>query len=623
MPTGNPLRRLPSVLAMPELRRRLDRVLRELTVGEDEVVAILKLDPLAVARGLRVLNAPIYRRSSGLPSVRGLVKELGVTLAKRLFLSHHECADDPGLVQLWRHAIATAHAAEELAGRTGLLDPEVAYLLGLLHDLPEWLQRLDGPAATAARVRTGSAPTDWILHWQLPAPLVSLMLAVEMGDRARSTNEPPDSAALIRAAELLAELADYRHPNAEADAWLSRTMTSVDKSELMLAQRLRRRVEGALRSFGFDPAISAAEIAAAPPTRREPTAPRGTLDEVVLSIHGCTRSESYRGIITALTAAAVRYGGFDRTFFARWNDAGSTLILRSKADSSARRMNQLRVSLGELEVDALREAVTAERPVLLRAQPNATGGLLGALSTDEMLAVPLNRDFALPAFLLLDRSLTLAPLGDQADLTLAQLLSGTGSLLIQNLLLRRRQQRAQKFALTDPLTRLFNRRMGIMALEQAIARTHRDSRPLTVLMCDLDHFKRLNDTLGHLQGDAALQATADVLRHAVRRADTVCRYGGEEFLVVLPDATPADATVLATRLFTAVHSRGEELGLPITVSIGLTSFRPGDTVETLLHRADRALYASKGYGRNRFSADVDGEELPAPNSPPQQPFGTS
>jgi diguanylate cyclase (GGDEF)-like protein len=128
-------------------------------------------------------------------------------------------------------------------------------------------------------------------------------------------------------------------------------------------------------------------------------------------------------------------------------------------------------------------------------------------------------------------------------------------------------------------------------------------------MCDLDHFKRLNDTLGHVRGDAALRSTADVLRHSVRKSDTVCRYGGEEFLVVLPDTTPDEATVLAARMFTAVQARGETLGLPITISIGLTCCRPGDTLETILMRADHALYASKGHGRNRFSADIEADEV--------------
>ena len=105
----------------------------------------------------------------------------------------------------------------------------------------------------------------------------------------------------------------------------------------------------------------------------------------------------------------------------------------------------------------------------------------------------------------------------------------------------------------------------------------------------------------------------------VRRNDTVCRYGGEEFLVMLPDTTPDEATVLATRMFTAVHARGEALELPLSVSIGLTCHRFGDSVESMLLRADRALYASKDYGRNRFSADVDYEDDAPADAEPRGP----
>jgi diguanylate cyclase (GGDEF)-like protein len=257
----------------------------------------------------------------------------------------------------------------------------------------------------------------------------------------------------------------------------------------------------------------------------------------------------------------------------------------------------------------MRRALEIERPVRvdrpMGQRVGQMGGLLGALSVDEALLVPLNREFATPSFLVLDRSLSLEPIQLVADTGAATTLGMTGSLLNENLLLRRRRQRADKFALIDPLTRLFNRRMGVQTLDQEIARADRSRQPLTVLMCDLDHFKHLNDSFGHLQGDQALRQTATVLRQTLRRTDVICRFGGEEFLVVLPDTTAEDATVLAARLFTAVEARGLELGLPITISIGLTTLRPDDTVESLLHRADQALYASKGQGRNRFSADAD------------------
>jgi diguanylate cyclase (GGDEF)-like protein len=605
----NPLRQLPSVLAMKGLRQRLGHVMHEQVTGENELVALLKIDPLTVVRGLRAASPALFRQANGLPTVRGIVHSLGPTLSRKLFLQPTmEVAECDQLKQLWHHAIATAHAAEGLAARTGLLEPEVAYLVGLLHDLPEWLRQLNqidsGPATTTFQA------TDCILNWQLPAPFVSLLLAIDTGDKPKSAENPTDPAGLILAAEKLAELAGYNH--AQCDAGVSQqSALKTEQPELDLAAELRHKVTKSLQAFGFDREACKSELAT-PDEDSTSDYTQSNIEQIVVSILGCTRSKSYRGIITLLTAASLRYGNYDRAFYAKWHNESGTLTLRSKADSSARRMVRTRLQVTNNEAEILRSAQESLTPRHLVTGANSTNSLLGLLSTDELLVIPLNCDLKTPAFLLLDRSVTLTPITASSDLTMATMLGMTGSLLIQNLLLRRRRQRADKLALTDPLTRLYNRRMGIHALEQAVARTGRNGRPLTILMCDLDHFKRLNDTLGHVCGDTALRATADVLRHSVRKTDTVCRYGGEEFLIMLPDTTPDEATVLAARMFTSVQARGNELNLPITVSIGLTSHRKGDSMESLLIRADQALYASKGNGRNRFSADIDDDDGMSP-----------
>lgn len=615
---GNPLRAMPSVLSIRDLQRRWRRVALEMQLGLDELEQLLRLDPLAVLRGLRAANAPVFRGRDAVDSVRGLVRALGQSLSQRLLDGEAiVVAGTSSLRTLWRHAIATGVAAEELARRANQVDPGTAYLVGLLHDLPDWLHTID----TQFQPQAGRTPAaQWIEHWQLPPTIAQALSALADGSGA-----PAEIAALVatvRNGERLAELADYRHPNASEGGSDERDdhadddhheLGAVDKADLLAAQRVRRRVEGALRTFGLDPTIPDSEGG---PLRVDPRFQvnrSGGLDEVVLSVLGCTRSERYRGIITALTAAAVRYGSYDRAFYARWNPTESALVLRSKADASSRRLQADTLVPLPAEAEALRQALRDERPAHLVATLGQRHGVLGTLGADELLAVPLNREFALPAFLLLDRSVTLIPIDHDRDVTLASTLGMTGSLLNENLLLRRRRQRAQKFAVIDPLTRLYNRRMGLAALEREVARTERTRRPLTVLMCDLDHFKHLNDTYGHLQGDVALRAAADVLRQTLRRSDVICRFGGEEFLVVLAETAPDDATVLAARLFVAIEAAGHALGLPMTISIGLTSHRPGDRAEDLLHRADGALYASKDHGRNRFSADIDDlDDVPQP-----------
>lgn len=606
----NPLGHLPSVLAIRDLRRRLGRALQGRDVRQDEVVRILQLDPLAVVRGLRAAAAPAFGPPPPAWSVRRIAERLGPAPARRLLQAQPATtAGTLALRRLWLHAIATAFAAQDLAAQTGILDPEEAYLLGLLHDLPLWLELVGVPASTESSPIPAAA---WIDHWQLPPQLTALFATRSAPAGHPLVERPTDATALVFAAELLADLADFGHPGDDDEPELtSAVLAAADKKDLVAAQRLRRQVEGALRAFGLDPTQPEPDPDQEHCLLLDPGGRRGDLHDVVLRILGCARSESYRGILTALTAAGLRYGDYDRALYVRWDHSTQRIIVRCKADSSPRRLVMTTLLPTATEVAALREALQGERPVLIGAELRQRRGVLAALACDELLVVPLNRAFATPAFLLLDRSLSQEPILRDRDTAMATTLGMTGSLLIENLLLRRRRQRAQKFALTDSLTRLFNRRMGLASLDQEVARAGRSRRPLTVLMCDLDHFKQLNDTHGHLQGDLALRATAEVLRQTLRRADTICRYGGEEFLVVLPDTSPDEATVLATRLFTAVQSRGLELGLPVTISIGLTDHRPGDTVESILQRADHALYASKDYGRNRFSVDIDGvDEAP-------------
>lgn len=160
-------------------------------------------------------------------------------------------------------------------------------------------------------------------------------------------------------------------------------------------------------------------------------------------------------------------------------------------------------------------------------------------------------------------------------------------------------------AIRDPLTGLFNRRHMEESLEREIRRLARLDSPLSVLMLDIDHFKQLNDTLGHDAGDAVLRELGMFLQNAVRSADIACRYGGEEFTLILPDASPSDALHRAETIRAGIHAtsqiqdRGRTIG-PVTVSIGVAALpNHASTAEDLLRAADQALYRAKEAGRNQ------------------------
>jgi diguanylate cyclase (GGDEF)-like protein len=604
----DPLMGLPSVLAIRDLRRRIRRASAG-PMSHAQALTLLRLDPPAVLRTMRAAAAPIYSPQRDYWSIDAIGAALGPSLTRRAIdVPAIDVTGTGPLRRLWLHSVATARAAEMLATSTGILPPDEAYVLGLLHDLPLWLEYV-------GRRHDGAPPpggaSKWVRHWGLPGRLAELLEGVAATHSSASPVLLPTSpASLICAAELLAELADFTHPQEGDPRTNEQLLETVGREDFLAAQRLRRDVEQDLRGVGLDLVMPEPEADLERAELQEDLdlqtgRTRAATIEIVLSVLGCSKSSSYRGIITAATAAALRYLGFDRAFYVKWVRATGRLAVRTKADLSARRIRTTVIEPNPAERDELVGAQAMERPVRLSSKHGAVGGLMHLIGADEAIAVPLNHDFQVPAFLVLDRSLSARPVHLLREADLCSSLGITTSLLNENLLLKRRRQRAQKFALTDPLTRLFNRRMGIGSLDQEVARAQRNETPLTVLMIDLDDFKRLNDTFGHLQGDHALRATAEVLRKTLRKSDTICRYGGEEFLVVLPETNSEDAAILAARLFTAVEARGREIGLPVTASIGQASMRSGDSVETLLQRADQALYASKSQGRNRFSVDDD------------------
>lgn len=175
------------------------------------------------------------------------------------------------------------------------------------------------------------------------------------------------------------------------------------------------------------------------------------------------------------------------------------------------------------------------------------------------------------------------------------------SLALANLKLR---ETLRDQSIHDALTGLFNRRYLEEALRQEIVRAQRGQLPLSIIMFDVDHFKKVNDTFGHEAGDALLRAVADFLRQGVREVDIPCRYGGEEFTLILPNMNVKDALDRAERLREgfkrcAVHHDGRPLGR-VTVSLGVAAFPDhGTTGDEVLQSADAALYRAKEAGRDR------------------------
>lgn len=175
--------------------------------------------------------------------------------------------------------------------------------------------------------------------------------------------------------------------------------------------------------------------------------------------------------------------------------------------------------------------------------------------------------------------------------------------------LRSKLEMVQQEALTDGLTGISNRKSFDRFLRETANESEADETPLCLLMCDIDHFKKFNDTWGHQFGDQVLRLVAKTLVECIKGRDLAARYGGEEFAIVLPQTGLKNAVTLAENIRAALatkkvvkRSTGEDLGT-VTMSIGAAEYRSGETLSKLVGRADTALYGAKQGGRNRVLSE--------------------
>jgi diguanylate cyclase (GGDEF)-like protein len=227
--------------------------------------------------------------------------------------------------------------------------------------------------------------------------------------------------------------------------------------------------------------------------------------------------------------------------------------------------------------------------------------LESGFAAEHLLAVPISDNGSVGGVLLLSRCAD--PAFSDADLALLTMLGRfVGRALHTARLIRRLHQAAS----TDSLTGLYNHETFLTKLAEKVAHAAETGKPVSLIVLDMDGFKRVNDTAGHWAGDRVLKALADTLRQECRSADIIGRYGGDEFAVVLPETGREEAAVIARRAAQALRVVGEDLDLPVpvTASWGVAAF-PGDgsNDEQIFRRADARLYEAKDAGGDRVTFD--------------------
>jgi diguanylate cyclase (GGDEF)-like protein len=200
---------------------------------------------------------------------------------------------------------------------------------------------------------------------------------------------------------------------------------------------------------------------------------------------------------------------------------------------------------------------------------------------------------------------------DDVDLSLLEIVGPQIAVALERSEWQERATQFQLMSITDPLTGLLNRRYLEERLTEELSRSKRYNYSMSCLMIDIDDFKKYNDLNGHPAGDLALKITAHSLKAALRSADIACRYGGEEFCILLPQTSVAEAGVIAERMRQKVaetvypHGKSQPMGR-VSISIGISTFAKNiDTAESVIAAADRALYNAKSRGKNRIEFYVD------------------
>ena len=255
--------------------------------------------------------------------------------------------------------------------------------------------------------------------------------------------------------------------------------------------------------------------------------------------------------------------------------------------------NRARGAQRKLDEEPLSSAIGAMRPLVVKLDERTAPGLELGGHPEHALVVPVQRSGqlmgAMELYLNQWRELT----EDQADL-----LNGVASqaaIAIRHAQLFAAQE---ENALTDELTKLPNRRALAQRFLQEMQRARRHKNSIAFLMIDLDHFKQVNDTWGHLNGDAVLAELAQILAGSARESDVCARYGGEEFALILHETTESGAKVLAERIRAKVAAATFQGGLKLTISVGVAATDDAALFTQLMDRADQALYAAKQGGRN-------------------------
>jgi diguanylate cyclase (GGDEF)-like protein len=278
---------------------------------------------------------------------------------------------------------------------------------------------------------------------------------------------------------------------------------------------------------------------------------------------------------------------------AKWMPAENALAITGTVGYPVASVEHLRLRPGQ---GILGEVFVTRRPMFVTRQ-TTEGTRRLRYATDSFMVLPVLVGSRCAAVIALTDRADGRPF-DARDFESARLIAAQAAAGFLRERINEDMSELARIATVDPLTGLFNRRYSEDRLTAELQRALRQERPLALMMIDIDDFKRINDTLGHLEGDRALRDVADLLRTSVRIFDVCARFGGEEFVIIMPGASADVATQVAERIRVKVEQAMVSMGSSLTISVGIGTLGTAGSAQDLLASADRALMAAKSSGKN-------------------------
>jgi len=597
-------------------------------VTNHDLVQLIGVDPALSQRVVKAANALLGHVSRPVVTIHDAVTVLGMRALRQLVLGialvadyrHGPCAnfDYPGF---WQHSLLTALCVRRLALRANLMAAEEVFMLGLLGQIGRLVLATAQTEAFSdlleqhepeqrlfeleqAQFGFNHAEVSAAMLAEMNFPLLFQALVRDYRVPQTSKTEPGSREwQLLRSlhlAGLLADLSPAPAPERAAAVTAVRRAAAelaIEESELLelaAACMEEAREWSALLGMGSPSLPDLTSLFTAPEVLEEASEPTS----FVQSPH------DYK-----MRVLVVEDDRAMRALMAQWLNAAGHRVNVAENGVEALNLAELhrpQVVITDWRMPQMDGIALCRELRRLPAQRNTylimitvetiPDKLVEAFEagTDDYLTKPLTPKLF---FARLRAAQRVVQLQEELAFDREQMVRFSNELSIAN-------KRLQQQALTDALTDLPNRRFAMERLEQEWALTQRGERALSCMMLDIDHFKKINDTFGHQLGDEALKQVADALRKTARAQDVVCRYGGEEFLVICPDTGATAAYQAAERMRVSVESlrmlAPDGRHMPLTLSIGVAEKGEGIAdMNALINRADDSLYTAKTQGRNR------------------------